>query len=107
MHGIIVSGRQRVESVKISDEGSLDDPTDPKAEAEGKTVQLPESQSNAKHASVKSEDALLKSSAIKGELTDPDESNSDIRKLVKMTHENLEKKPDHEIVIILRRTSAI
>merc|ERR1712168_586940 len=34
-----------------------------------------------------------------GELTDPDESNGDIKKLVKKTHENLEKKPDHEIVI--------
>jgi len=34
-----------------------------------------------------------------GELTDPDESSADIKKLVKKTHENLEKKPDNEIVI--------
>jgi len=37
--------------------------------------------------------------AASSELTDPDESNADIKKLVKKTHENLEKKPDHEIVI--------
>jgi len=34
-----------------------------------------------------------------GELTDPDEANNDIKKLVKHTHENLEKKADKEIVI--------
>ena len=33
-----------------------------------------------------------------GELTDPDESNNDVEKLVKKTHENLEKKANHEVV---------
>lgn len=34
-----------------------------------------------------------------GELTDPDETSADVKKLVKKTHENLEKKPNNEIVI--------
>jgi len=34
-----------------------------------------------------------------GELTDPDESNNDVEKLVKKTHENLEKKANHEVII--------
>jgi len=37
--------------------------------------------------------------AAASELTDPDEANNDIKKLVKHTHENLEKKADKEIVI--------
>jgi len=67
--------RQRAESSKISDEGRMhrmDDTTDPKDQAESDT---------------------------KGELTDPDEASPGVRKLSKKTHENLERKPDHEIII--------
>lgn len=38
-------------------------------------------------------------SSESGELTDPDETSADVKKLVKKTHENLEKKPNNEIVI--------
>lgn len=97
--------RQRAQAPNISKQGSAEDPTDPEAEAEG---DVPQHSTRAPQHSTRAS-ALLKgapattvspaSSELKSEITDPDVSSNDVKKLVKKTHENMERKPDHEIII--------
>jgi len=89
--------------VEISENGSPDDPTDPAADAsdeEDNATSDPEAPeaSEAPEAPEASNETKVPSAAQK-EIIDPDESSSDVKKLVKKTHESLEKKPNHDVII--------
>lgn len=91
--------RQRAQAPNISKVGSAEDPTDPEAEAEGDVPQHSTGASASHKGAPASTVSSPASSELKAEITDPDVSSNDIKKLVKKTHENMEKKPDHEIII--------
>lgn len=92
-------------AVEISENGSPDDPTDPAADASDEednatAPEAPEASEapEAPEAPEASNETKVPSAAQK-EIIDPDESSSDVKKLVKKTHESLEKKPNHDVII--------
>jgi len=93
-------------AVEISENGSPDDPTDPAADAsdeEDNATTAPEAPEaseapEAPEAPEASNETKAPNAAQK-EIIDPDETSSDVKKLVKKTHESLEKKPNHDVII--------
>jgi len=87
------------DSIDPKPDSSGEDPVDPQAEAEGADVNLPSGTVSPGSGSKPTEEVLKEEGPIQSEITDPDEAGSGIKKLVKKTHENFEKKPHGEVII--------